>query len=285
MRKLLLFLVLSLAASISWAGPFDEDSVQTGGQTGVTTIPTHEQTLIPTPEPKVPADGLASATPDGRAATGQLKSLLEKFREYLAAKDYKRASEAAAYITRLTRDSGTGKNLKPGIYSRMNAGGVHPSVVNELKGGISGTKSQMYSEMSAAILKAANTHKGYDTSKGPGGGDVACAWFTSIVLRAAGVVPAGWNENVAVNLSRRLVKEMGWSKVPPNGNPDSGKIKKTSMKPGDIVFWSPSDHVGIYLGNGMALSNSSSDAESKIHPVAGYYDGWVPRYVVRPPGN
>jgi hypothetical protein len=100
--------------------------------------------------------------------------------------------------------------------------------------------------------------------KGPDGGNKACAWIVSWILRQAGVVPAKWNENNAPRLSNTLLKQ-GWKKVPFNPNrPIASQLKK-----GDIILWSP-DHVGVYDEGKYCYSNSSRYARLQRHPVLGY---------------
>jgi len=70
---------------------------------------------------------------------------------------------------------------------------------------------------------------------------------------------------------------MGWKNVPLVKN----KLydAKVGLKPGDIILWGPSEHVGVYTGNGMCVSNSSGGKKAAPHPVLGYFSGW--KYIVR----
>lgn len=247
-------------------------------------IPTFEQSNAVGPEPTPPGDPLASATPEARTAHDTVEKILAQLEAYLKSGDFKRSAEAVAYLDKLCKDTKTGKTTKPGLLSLMKKGGVAASRMDAVRGRIASLKNQLYSESAARMVAAGRQFDGYSSKKGPGGGNIACAWLMTKVLRAAGMVPPGWEELGALQLTRRLMSEFGWAKVPSTGNPDSGKIQTALMKPGDVIFWSPSDHVGVYLGNGMCMSNSSSAHHGAIHPVAGYYDGWIPRYVVRPPG-
>ncbi len=283
-KSLVVSALIVFCLAPAWAqNPFTGKNVET------TTVP---EIQIPTfefmndygPEPDQAADPLASATPEARKAHDTIEQILVQLETYLKSGDYKRSSEAVAYLDKLNKDTKSGKTLKPGLLSQMTKGGVVSGRIDEIRGRIASLKNQLYSECSAKMVAAGRQFEGYSSKSGPGGGNVACAWLMSKVLRAAGMVPPGWEELGALNLTRRLTKEFGWAKVPSTGNPDSGTTKTSLMKPGDVIFWSPSDHVGVYLGNGMCMSNSSSKSHGAIHPVAGYYDGWIPRYVVRPPG-
>ncbi|HOY69090.1 MAG TPA: NlpC/P60 family protein [Candidatus Ozemobacteraceae bacterium] len=285
-RRMLVMTLLACSLTPCWAqNPFSGEQVELGGSSGTqVAIPTFEQNNDFGPEPAAPADPLSSATPEARKAHDTADNILDQLETYLKNRDYKKSSEAIAYINKLSRDTKTGKTLTPGLFTSMTRGGVGVSRINELKGRLASLKNQLYAECSAKMVEAGRQFEGYNSSSGPGGGNVACAWLMTKVLRAAGMVPPGWEELGALNLTRRMMKEFGWAKVPSTGNPDSGKMKTALMQPGDIIFWSPSDHVGVYLGNGMCMSNSSSKHRGAIHPVAGFYDGWIPRYVVRPPG-
>lgn len=283
-KSLMVTALIVFGFTPAWAqNPFTGNKVDTTAVSDVQ-IPTFEQVNDFGPEPSVPADPLASATPEARKAHDTIEQILAQLETYLKNGDYKRSSEAVAYLDKLAKDVKSGKTVKPGLLSQMTKGGIVSGRVNEIRGRIASLKNQLYSECSAKMVAAGREFEGYSSKSGPGGGNVACAWLMTKVLRAAGMVPAGWEELGALNLTRRLMKEFGWAKVPSTGNPDSGKIQTALMKPGDVIFWSPSDHVGVYLGNGMCMSNSSSKHYGAIHPVAGYYDGWIPRYVVRPPG-
>lgn len=277
-----LFLAMVVCPGFAQVSPFGDGAVTPGSQV-VASSPVFHQP-IPA-EPVLPADPLASATQVAKDAFAKLDSSLAYLREMLARKDYKKASELVTMIEAANRDRKKGKGVVRGLIGQLRDGAADESLISELQGRFAAYKAQAYSEMTAALLKAADNHKKQSTAKGPGGGNVACAYLVSMILRASSLVPTDWNENVAETLTKRLGSELGWSKLPATGKASSGAIKASAMKPGDVVFWSPNEHVGIYLGNGMALSNSSSAARAAIHPVAGYYDGWVPRYVMRPPGG
>jgi len=284
-RRTIAVSIFVLCISPVWAqNPFAGDNVEADGSNLPIAIPSFEQQNDFGPEPAAPSDPLASATPDARQAHNTIDQVLAQLERYVKSGDVKKSSEAVAYINKLSKDTKNGKTVTPGLFSKMTKGGVDGGLVNALRGRLASLKNQLYSDCAAKMVASGRKLEGYDSSTGPGGGNVACAWLMTKVLRAAGMVPPGWEELGALSLTRRMVKEFGWAKVPANGNPDSGKIKTSLMQPGDIIFWSPSDHVGVYLGNGMCMSNSSSKHRGAIHPVAGFYDGWIPRYVVRPPG-
>lgn len=224
------------------------------------------------PGPAVPA-GVAQGTPEAQASWENYSALVAKLEGYLAAKDYEKAAIASRYI----------KRVAPGMQLQMKSGGIDAADIQRLEQRVTEADRQMTGLGAQRLVETAKGYNGFSTRSGPGGGNVACAWLVSIILRATGLVPAGWNDNVANDLVARLVREFGWAKIPSDGREYSGSVSSSRMLPGDIVFWSPSEHVGVYLGEGMVLSNSSGRARGAIHPVSGYYDGWIPRFVVRPP--
>jgi LysM repeat protein len=97
------------------------------------------------------------------------------------------------------------------------------------------------------IKDAAENYRGRSTAAGPDGGNNACAWSLNNVLRNAGVSSLGSNPNWAPDVEASL-KQRGVL------------INPADAQPGDIVMAGDQSHVGICLGNGRVLSNSSSNA-------------------------
>ncbi len=238
-------------------------------------------------EPIAPLDPLASATEDGRLAERAASAMIDVLKDNVKKRDVAAIAKSFRFFETVKTVIKDKKKVvvDAGVWQRMKDGGVDQSRIDYLKGMYASYRSQVYGELTSKLVGAARDFEGYSSAKGPGGGNVSCAWLVSRVLRKAGIVSETWDEWGALNLTQRLVREFGFTKVPSTGKAASGVMKASAMKPGDIVFWSPNEHVGVYLGNGMVMSNSSSEHEGKIHPVAGYYNGWVPRFVVRPPGN
>ncbi|HUR16713.1 MAG TPA: NlpC/P60 family protein [Candidatus Limnocylindrales bacterium] len=58
-----------------------------------------------------------------------------------------------------------------------------------------------------------------------------------------------------------------------------GKADKVVGKPGDLIIWGRNAHMGIYLGNGMAVSTLVNPYGVKIHPVTGYIGMGVKAYL------
>jgi cell wall-associated NlpC family hydrolase len=53
----------------------------------------------------------------------------------------------------------------------------------------------------------------------------------------------------------------------------------TNPLPGDLIVWGKFQHIGIYLGNGMAISALINPYGVKIHPVTGYIGMKVKAYL------
>jgi cell wall-associated NlpC family hydrolase len=49
-----------------------------------------------------------------------------------------------------------------------------------------------------------------------------------------------------------------------------GLVSKTNPQLGDLVVWGANQHVGLYIGNGMAISALVTKSGVSIHPVKGY---------------
>ncbi len=49
-----------------------------------------------------------------------------------------------------------------------------------------------------------------------------------------------------------------------------GRADKVEGQPGDLIVWGRNKHMGIYLGNGMAVSALVNPYGVSIHPIRGY---------------
>jgi cell wall-associated NlpC family hydrolase len=58
-----------------------------------------------------------------------------------------------------------------------------------------------------------------------------------------------------------------------------GRADKTVGLPGDLIVWGRFQHIGIYLGDGMAISTLINPYGVSIHPVAGYLGMPVKAYL------
>ena len=58
-----------------------------------------------------------------------------------------------------------------------------------------------------------------------------------------------------------------------------GLADKTVGQPGDLIVWGRNKHIGIYIGDGMAVSTLVNPYGVKIHPVTGYLGMKVKAYL------
>ena len=90
----------------------------------------------------------------------------------------------------------------------------------------------------------------FDSSSGPDGGNLACAWAVNRVLANAGIQPVGANTNYVPSVEADLQAGRGT------------QISQSQAAPGDIVIASTAGHIGICMNQGctQVRSNSSSRA-------------------------
>ena len=51
---------------------------------------------------------------------------------------------------------------------------------------------------------------------------------------------------------------------------ERGLVSQDNPEPGDLVIWGKFQHIGMYIGNGMAISALLAPYGVKIHPVQGW---------------
>ena len=51
---------------------------------------------------------------------------------------------------------------------------------------------------------------------------------------------------------------------------EQGKVSKTDPQLGDLVVWGDNQHIGMYIGDGKAISALTTRHGVTIHPVCGY---------------
>jgi cell wall-associated NlpC family hydrolase len=65
-----------------------------------------------------------------------------------------------------------------------------------------------------------------------------------------------------------------------------GLVSKTNPRVGDLVVWGANQHIGIYIGNGNAISTLVTKRGVAIHPVKGYlgiaFKGYLHTTLTRP---
>jgi hypothetical protein len=118
----------------------------------------------------------------------------------------------------------------------------------------------------AQIAQAAQQMQGMDTSAGPDGGNLACAWAVNRVLERSIGRTIGSNPNYVPSVEEALRGGAGT------------QVEPSQASAGDIVIANNASHIGICQNSGCTrvLSNSSSRAsfswESNTN-FDGYYGG------------
>ncbi len=104
--------------------------------------------------------------------------------------------------------------------------------------------------VSGRIAESTQRHMGMNTSAGPDGGNLACAWAVNKILAESNppVKPLGSNPNYVPSVEQALQGGRGT------------KIDASEARPGDIVIWPNGHHIGIATGNNQVANNSSSRA-------------------------
>jgi cell wall-associated NlpC family hydrolase len=58
-----------------------------------------------------------------------------------------------------------------------------------------------------------------------------------------------------------------------------GLASKTNLRVGDLIIWGANQHIGLYIGNGLAISTLITKRGVAIHPVVGYLGIRVKTYL------
>jgi cell wall-associated NlpC family hydrolase len=95
-----------------------------------------------------------------------------------------------------------------------------------------------------------------------------CSGFVTYVYRQAGLLDR-------IGGKRRTVA--GFYKWFNNQTPD--RATKENALPGDLIVWGRNQHIGIYLGDGMAISALINPYGVKVHAVTGYIGMKVKAYL------
>jgi cell wall-associated NlpC family hydrolase len=51
---------------------------------------------------------------------------------------------------------------------------------------------------------------------------------------------------------------------------EQGKVSRDNPQLGDLIVWGDNQHIGMYIGDGMAISTLTTRHGVSIHPVHGY---------------
>jgi cell wall-associated NlpC family hydrolase len=93
-----------------------------------------------------------------------------------------------------------------------------------------------------------------------------CSGFVTYVYRQAGLLDR-------IGSSRRSVAGFyDWFKR-------RDRADRENRQPGDLIVWGRNKHIGIYIGDGMAVSALVNPYGVKIHPVTGYLGMKVKAYL------
>lgn len=92
-----------------------------------------------------------------------------------------------------------------------------------------------------------------------GNGDLACAFFVSSILMLCGLTKGGVHTTVDATVDD--LEQSGWRR------------QDELLPEGSVLIWEPklcSDnlrhrHIGFYVGDGMAISNSSEERSPALH--------------------
>jgi cell wall-associated NlpC family hydrolase len=95
-----------------------------------------------------------------------------------------------------------------------------------------------------------------------------CSGFVTYVFREAGLLDR-------IGGKRRTVAGfLEWFK-----SQGANRATRTNRLPGDLIIWGRNKHMGIYLGDGMAISALINPYGVKVHRVTGYIGMRVKTYL------
>jgi hypothetical protein len=119
------------------------------------------------------------------------------------------------------------------------------------------------------ILENTKKNKGADSSAGPGGGNVACAWCVNKYSVVPSGLPGLGGGQAGSDYVPTCVEDME------AGRADS--VALSSIQPGDIWISFDMAHIGVVIEGGMVLSNSSSRASydwvATVEEYRSFYGG------------
>jgi cell wall-associated NlpC family hydrolase len=95
-----------------------------------------------------------------------------------------------------------------------------------------------------------------------------CSGFVTYVYKEAGLLDR-------IGGKRRTVAGyLEWFK-----SQGSGRASRENPLPGDLIIWGKNKHMGIYLGDGLAISALINPYGVKVHKVTGYIGMKVKTYL------
>ncbi|MEM9088682.1 MAG: hypothetical protein AAGC93_08050 [Cyanobacteria bacterium P01_F01_bin.53] len=109
-----------------------------------------------------------------------------------------------------------------------------------------------------SIYQSMGNMGGFDTSMGPDGGNLACAWAVNRVLADAGVQPLGANTNYVPSVEADLQNGRGT------------QVAQSEAQAGDIVIEGSQAHIGICLDDGCTQVRSNSSSRARFAWDSGF---------------
>lgn len=107
-------------------------------------------------------------------------------------------------------------------------------------------------EINAAIYQSMGEMGRFDTSAGPDGGNLACAWSVNRILSNAGIQPIGDNPNYVPSVEADLKGGRGQA------------VNRADAQAGDIVIAGHQHHIGICLNEGCTRVRSNSSSRARF---------------------
>jgi len=93
-----------------------------------------------------------------------------------------------------------------------------------------------------------------------------CSGFVTYVYKEAGLLDRIGGKRRTVAGFRDWFRSRGWASL-------------ENRKPGDLIVWGRNKHLGIYIGDGMAISALINPYGVKVHRVTGYIGMKVKTYL------
>ncbi len=178
---------------------------------------------------------------DGVDTTGELFGLLDKM---ISADNGRRNSSGGQW-------SGTGSKRSgalPDAATYRSGPSRNQSALQQQAAQSISTNPPEAGSINARVAEATRNYMGTSTVRGPDGGNLACAWSVNNILANAGIKKVGSNTNYVPSVEAALKGGRGT------------QINIKDARPGDVVIFPNSHHIGIAMGEGRVANNSSSRA-------------------------
>lgn len=127
-----------------------------------------------------------------------------------------------------------------------------------------------FAQVSAPVTAAATSQTEYDMVYATIHSKLGDQWKERAtgpnLFDCSGLIWFGFHENSLqdrIGGYRSVAGYFNWFK-------QRGLVSKTNPQVGDLVVWGNNQHIGLYIGNGMAISTLITKHGVSIHPVKGY---------------